>query len=159
MENLPDGPLGWIMGMLPILECVLGLSLVCRHWDRVLREVCRLIIHEIPLVLTLGQGVVTDAALLAVTTRFQCLTSINLTNCARVTDVGVQVIGAGCPSLRSINLAGCAQVTDLGGRAIGIVKVIPRHQTLQDQPNLPSRTSLSTTHKHIPVTQYRHTVL
>ena len=52
MENLPDGPLGWIMGMLPILECVLGLSLVCRHWDRVLREVCRLIIHEIPLVLT-----------------------------------------------------------------------------------------------------------
>ena len=82
MEVLPDGPLGWIMGMLPVLEGGLGLSLVCRHWDRVLREVCRLIIHEIPLVLTLGQGVVTDAALLAVTTRFQCLTIINLTSCA-----------------------------------------------------------------------------
>ena len=38
--------------MIGRLEGVLGLSLVCRHWDRVLREVCRLIIHEIPLVLT-----------------------------------------------------------------------------------------------------------
>ena len=47
MEVLPDGPLGWIMGMLPVLEGVLGLSLVCRHWDRVLREVYRSMIHEI----------------------------------------------------------------------------------------------------------------
>ena len=92
MEVLPDGPLGWIMGMLPVLEGGLGLSLVCRHWDRVLREVCRSMIHEI----RFSQGV-TDAALPAMMIRFQRLTSINLTCCRQVTYVGVKAIGAGYP--------------------------------------------------------------
>ena len=105
MEVLPDGPLGWIMGMLPVLEGGLGLSLVCRHWDRVLREVCRSMIHEI----RLSRG--HDAALLAMTIRFRCLTSINLVNCEGVTDVGLQAIGAGCPSLTSLDLCYRGQQT------------------------------------------------
>ena len=113
MEVLPDGPLGWTMVMLPVLEGGLGLSLVCRHWDRVLREVCRSMIHEI----VLGEGV-TDAALLATTIRFQCLMILDLQGCRQVTDVGVQAIGAGCPSLTSLDLTNCS-VTDVGVQAIG----------------------------------------
>ena len=114
MEVLPDGPLGLILGMLPVLEGGLGLSLVCRYWDRVLREVCRSMIHG----LQLGHHV-TDAALLATTLRFRSLTSLDMTRCIQVADVGLQAIGAGCPSLTSLNLNSCNQVTDAGVHDLG----------------------------------------
>ena len=103
-----------ILAMLSISEGG-AISVVCRYWNRVLRDfVHRTMIRELNVPKTAS-----DVMIRAIVARFQRLASLDLTDCDQVSDVGVQAIGAGCPSLTSLNLSGCDEVSDVGVQAIG----------------------------------------
>ena len=46
------------------------------------------------------------------------VTSINIDNCYRISDIGVSAIAQGCPLLTSIGLCGCHRLSDVGVSAI-----------------------------------------
>ena len=110
----PDGALASILILLPTQTCIGILSLVCQNWNRVLRDV----VHStMTRTITLSR-VASDVVLVAITARCPSITSLHLSDCCHVCDVGVYATAAGCPSITNLNLASCQQVTDIGVRAI-----------------------------------------
>ena len=46
------------------------------------------------------------------------LKSLNMGDCSKVTDAGVQTLAEHCPGLESLDLWGCSEVTDAGVHAV-----------------------------------------
>ena len=114
MEDLPEGPLASILLLTPLPESG-TISVVCRHWHCLLRDVVhRTMTRELKL-----RDTTTVVTIRAIVARFRNLTSLNLSSCRQVGDVGVQAIGAGCPNLTSLDLTDCNQMSDVGAQAIG----------------------------------------
>ena len=113
MAYLPEDILAAILAMLSISEGG-AISVVCRYWNRVLRDFVHRTIRELNVPKTAS-----DVMIRAIVARFQRLASLDLTDCFQVSDVGVQAICAGCPSLTSLNLFHCEEVSDVGVQAIG----------------------------------------
>lgn len=63
--------------------------------------------------LDLSTSAITDADLIRIIQENKQLTSINLSYCRKITDVGIAFLSQ-LPYLRSINLEGCVKITDVG---------------------------------------------
>ena len=60
----------------------------------------------------------TDAAVIAMMSKFHNLTSMDLNHCSKVTDAGIRALAEHCPGLESLCLNSCSKVTDAGMRAL-----------------------------------------
>ena len=68
----------------------------------------------------------TDAAVIAMVTKFHNLKSVNLAGCSKVTDAGVRALAEHCPCLKSLNLACCFKVTDVGVQPVTRITFLNR---------------------------------